>query len=544
MNRERIKIFDTTLRDGAQGMGISFSLDDKLKIAKTLDDLGVDYIEGGWPGSNPKDVSFFKEIKKIDMKKAKISAFSSTKRAYIKIEKDENIARLIDSETPVFTIFGKSWDLHVKKALNIALEENLDMICETISYLKRYSEEVVFDAEHFFDGYKGNPGYALKTLEAAEKGGADIIVFADTNGGTPWIELQEIIGDVKQKLKTPFGIHAHNDSDMAVVNSLIAVKEGAVHVQGTVNGIGERCGNANLCSVIPNLYFKMGVETIPYENLKKLTFVSRLVSELSNRAPMTNLPYVGENAFAHKGGIHVSAVRRETKTYEHIAPELVGNKRRILVSELSGRSNILEKAEELGIKVDKDSSAVKDILKRVKDMESKGYYFEGAEASFELLFKSLIGKVKKYFDLEGFRIFVWKDSEEAIPKSEATIKGIVPQEISEELGVKETFDHTSADGGGPVEALDRALRKVLEKFYPSLKEVKLVDFKVRILNEQAATKAVTRVLIQSTDGENKWGTVGVSENIIEASWIALTDAFKYKLMKDDEKEGKNGKKKD
>jgi len=543
VNSRRVKIFDTTLRDGSQGMGISFSLDDKLKIAKTLDELGVDYIEGGWPGSNPKDISFFNEIKKIKLRKAKVASFSSTKRAYIKIKNDENIRTLISSETPVFTIFGKSWDLHVEKALKVPLEENLDMIYETIAYLKKYSEEVIYDAEHFFDGYRENPEYALKTLKAAENGGADIIVLADTNGGTPWNSLKKIISETKTKLNTPFGIHAHNDSDMAVVNSLIAVEEGAAQVQGTINGIGERCGNANLCSIIPNLYFKMGIESIPRENMKRLTFVSRLVSELSNRAPVTNLPFVGENAFAHKGGIHVSAVRRETKTYEHIPPESVGNKRTILVSELSGRSNMLEKAEELGIRVDKNSPAVKNILSRVKEMESRGYYFEGAEASFELLFKSLIGKVKEYFDLEGFRVFVWKDSEKAIPKSEATIKGVVPDEVSEELGIKDTLNHTSADGAGPVEALDKALRKVLEKFYPSLKEVKLVDYKVRILNEEAGTKSTTRVLIRSTDGISKWGTVGVSDNIIEASWMALTDAFRYKLMKDDENEEKKEKKK-
>lgn len=543
MNKKRVQIFDTTLRDGSQGMGISFSLDDKLRITEVLDDLGVDYIEGGWPGSNPKDIAFFKNIKNIILKNSRISAFSSTKRAFLKIEDDKNIQTLIASETPVFTIFGKSWDLHVEKALKVPLKENLNMIYETIKYLKKYADEVIYDAEHFFDGYQSDPDYAIKTIKAAEEGGADIIVLADTNGGTPWFVLEDIIKNTKKQINVPFGIHAHNDSDMAVVNSLVAVKNGAIQVQGTINGIGERCGNANLCSVIPNLFFKMGVETIPGENLKKLTFVSRFVSELSNRAPVTNLPFVGENAFAHKGGIHVSAVRRNTKTYEHIRPEDVGNKRKILISELSGKSNMLEKARELGIEVDKNSPVVRDILKRVKDMESKGYYFEGAEASFELLFKSLTSKVKKYFDLKGFRVFVWKDSENGVPKSEAIIKGVVPKEISKEFGIKETFDHTSADGSGPVEALDKALRKVLEKFYPTLKEVKLVDYKVRILNEQAATKATTRVLIQSTDGKTKWGTVGVSENILEASWIALTDAFKYKLMKDDEKERKNEKKK-
>ena len=541
--KNRVKIFDTTLRDGSQGMGISFTLEDKIRITKALDDLGVDYIEGGWPGSNPKDVAYFENVKSLKLKKAKVSAFSSTKRAFIEIEKDKNIQTLVESETPVFTIFGKTWDLHVEKALKVPLEENLEMIYQTMKYLKKYADEVVYDAEHFFDGYIANKDYAIKTILAAEQGGADVIVLADTNGGTPWFLLEDIITEVKKLLKKPFGIHAHNDSDMAVVNSLIAVKHGAEQVQGTINGIGERCGNANLCSIIPNLYFKMGINSIPEENLKKLTHISRLVSELSNRPPVPNLPFVGENAFAHKGGIHVSAVRRESKTYEHIEPETIGNKRTILVSELSGKSNMLEKAKELGLEIDENSKEVKEILRRVKEMESKGYYFEGAEASFELLFKSLTGKVKKYFDLEGFRVFVWKEKENGLPRSEATIKGKIPKEISEELGIKDTFNHTSSDGGGPVEALDKALRKVLEKFYPSLKDVKLTDYKVRILNEQAATKAVTRVLILSTDGKEKWGTVGVSENILEASWIALTDAFKYKLMKDKEKGVNNGSKK-
>ena len=535
MSKRRVRIFDTTLRDGSQGMGISFSLEDKLRITKSLDDLGVDYIEGGWPGSNPKDISYFNEVKKLSLKNAKISAFSSTKRALIKIEDDKNIQTLIRSETPVFTIFGKTWDLHVEKALHVSLEENLDMIFTTMRYLKRFSDEVVYDAEHFFDGFKDNKEYALKTLKAAEEGGADIIVLADTNGGTSWFEIEEIIKETKKHLVKPFGIHAHNDSDMAVVNSLIAVKEGAEQVQGTINGIGERCGNANLCSVIPDLYFKMGIPSIPVKKMKKLGFVSRLVSELSNRRPVTNLPYVGENAFAHKGGIHVSAVRRETRTYEHVSPELVGNKRKILVSELSGRSNVIEKAKELGINVDDKSFEIANVLKKIKEMEAKGYFFEGAEASFELLYKSMIGKVKKYFELEGFRVFIWKNSENEKPKSEAVIKGVVPDDISKEFKIKVSFDHTSADGDGPVEALDKALRKVLEKFYPNLREVKLTDFKVRILNEEVGTKAITRVLIQSTDDNEKWGTVGVSENIIEASWIALIDSFKYKLMKDDEK---------
>ena len=538
MESNKLTILDTTLRDGAQGIGVTFSLQDKLKIAKMLDDLGIDFIEGGWPGSNPKDMAFFNEVKKIKFNHAKISAFSSTKRAKIKIEEDQNIQNLIKAETPAVTVFGKTWDLHVKKALKISLKENLELIYDTIQYLKRYANIVIYDAEHFFDGYKANPKYAIETLKAASEAGADIITLADTNGGSLWFEIEEIINKIKISISKALGIHAHNDSELAVANTLAAVKAGILHVQGTINGLGERCGNANLCSIIPNLQLKMGYSIISEEQLKKLTYISRTISELSNRPPNPNLPFVGDNAFAHKGGVHVSAVLKDPKTYEHIDPQLVGNIRNISVSELSGKSNIKEKLKELGLENYIDNSLLNKLLKKIKELESRGYHFEGADASLELLIKSFLNKTKQYFSLKGFRVFIWKNSEEQSLVSEATIKAEVPKEIAQTMGYDLCYEHTTADGDGPVEVLDKALRKVLEKFYPSLKEVKLTDYKVRILNEQAATKATTRVLIFSNDGKRNWGTVGVSDNIIEASWIALTDAFKFKLMKDDEERGR------
>ncbi len=533
-----VYIYDTTLRDGAQTKGVSFSLEDKLLITEALDELGVHYIEGGWPGSNPKDIAYFEAVRGLKLKNSKVVAFSSTKRANIKIENDVNMQELIKTDVPVVTIFGKSWDLHVREALNISLDENLNLIGETITYLKRYFDEVFFDAEHFFDGFKDNKDYAIETLKVAEKAGADCLVLCDTNGGSMWYEVENIVDKVKNKTKTPIGIHAHNDSGLAVANSLVAVKHGAIQVQGTINGLGERTGNANLCTIIPDLVLKMNVETIPRERLKKLSHVSMLVSELSNNPHTENLPYVGENAFAHKAGVHVSAVEKNPKTYEHINPEIVGNERKIMISELSGRSNIVEKAGEFGIKLKKNEPAVKKLLKKVKDMESKGYYFEGAEASFELLLKETLGLKPTYFNLKGFKVIVEKRSEDEKAYSEATVMVEIPENMARRRGMQTKFEHTAAQGIGPVEALDKALRKALEKFYPNLGEVKLTDYKVRILNEKAGTAASPRVLIESTDGKTKWGTVGVSENIIEASWIALADALRYKLMKDDEKHDK------
>jgi len=531
--KNAVKIYDTTLRDGAQAFGVSFSLEDKIKIAEALDDLGVHYLEGGWPGSNPKDIAFFQEVKKMNFKHLKVAAFCSALRPHKKVEEDPNIQTLVRAETPVYTIFGKSWDLHVEKALRTTLEENLRMIYDTISYLKRFADEVIYDAEHFFDGYKANREYALKTLKVAEEAGADCLVLADTNGGTLPHEVEEIMEDVKRHVSAPLGIHAHNDSELAVANSLVAVKKGAVQVQGTINGLGERCGNANLCSIIPNLVLKMGIEAIPKENLKKLFYVAHLVAELSGRPHIEYLPYVGDYAFAHKGGVHVSAMKRDTRTYEHIDPSLVGNRRIISISELSGKSNVVEKAKELGFDVDEDSPKVQEILSRIKELEAQGYHFEGAEASFELLVRELLGKRKKYFEFLGFTVMTVKEKDGQI-FSEATVKVRVPEEVARRLGHEDPVEHTAADGVGPVEALDKAVRKALEKFYPSLKNTKLTDYKVRILNEQAGTKATTRVLIESSDGERRWGTVGVSPNIIEASWIALLESLEYKLHKDEE----------
>jgi 2-isopropylmalate synthase len=531
--KRTIKIYDTTLRDGSQGVGVSFSLEDKLRIAQELDNLGINYIEGGWPGSNPKDIAFFKEAAKMDLKNARMCAFSSTRLKGKDIREDPIIEQLKASETPVATIFGKTWDLHVEKALSVSPEENLDMIYSTIVYLRTYFDEVIYDAEHFFDGYKSNPSYALKTLCSARDAGARWIVLCDTNGGTLPQECEAMIRAVRKTVTGPLGIHAHNDGELAVANSLAAVECSADMVQGTINGLGERCGNANLCSVIPNLSIKKQFQTIPRRRIKHLKYLSHLVSEVSNQPAPRSLPFVGDFAFAHKGGIHVSAVNKEPATYEHIQPHLVGNQRSVSISELSGKSNVLAKAREMGISIDKNSASVQKVLKRVKEMESRGYHFEGAEASFELLYKSLLGEVKNYFSLYGYRVMVWKNSK-GHPWAEATIKAGVPRNTSGGNHDDETIEHTSADGNGPVEALDKALRKVLEKFYPQLKEVKLMDYKVRILNETNGTAAVTRVLINSADKKRKWGTVGVSDNIIDASWQALTDALIYKLKKNEE----------
>lgn len=532
-----VRIYDTTLRDGAQAFGVSFSLEDKLRIAEALDDLGIHYLEGGWPGSNPKDLAFFERVKKIKLRNTKIAAFSSTRRPNTPVEEDQNIQTLLKAETPVYTIFGKSWDLHVLEVFKTSLEENLRMIHDTVSYLKRFADEVIYDAEHFFDGYKANREYALETIEVAAQAGADCIVLADTNGGTLWYELEEIVEDVKNTLNVPLGIHTHNDSDLAVVNTLVAVRKGITHVQGTINGLGERCGNANLCSVIPNLVFKMGIDAIPRENVKKLVAVSRLVSELSNKPHDDHMPFVGENAFAHKGGVHVSAIKVNPRTYEHINPELVGNERKISVSELSGKSNILEKAKEMGIELDRDSPKVKEVVNRVKELEAQGYHFEGAEASFELLLNEMTGKKKKYFDVLGFNVVTWRQDGKVY--SEASVKVKIPEEVARQRKLKEVFEHTASEGEGPVDALDKAVRKALEKFYPSLKKVRLADYKVRILNGQAGTRATTRVLIESTDGEKYWGTVGVSSNIINASLSALVDSLVYKLyVEEKEREAK------
>lgn len=521
---QKVKVYDTTLRDGSQGEGISFSVEDKLKIMQKLDALGIHYIEGGWPGSNPKDVKFFQRVKTLALKNTKIAAFGSTRRAKIKVEADLNLKALLEAETPVVTIFGKSWHLHIKDVLKTTLPENLKMIGDSIKYLKSKGREVIFDAEHFFDGYKNNQGYALKTLKVAQEAGADSLVLCDTNGGTMPYEIQKIIEEVQKKISTPLGIHTHNDSEMAVANTIMAVKLGVEQVQGTINGYGERCGNANLCSLIPNLKLKLGVNCITDKQMENLTKVSRFVDELANLAHNEKQPYVGNSAFAHKGGMHVNAVRKNPASFEHIKPELVGNHRRILISELSGKSNILYKAKEYNLDLEKGAPEVQKILEDLKKLEEEGYQFEGAEGSFELLMRKALGKHRTFFSLEGFRVIVEKREDNKLV-SEATIK----------VNVEGKEEHTTSEGDGPVDALDNALRKALERFYPILKQVYLTDYKVRILNPETGTEAITRVLIESSDGEKSWGTVGVSENIMEASWQALVDSIEYKLLKESEK---------
>mgnify|MGYP001321974153 FL=1 len=515
-----VYLYDTTLRDGAQSEHISFSVEDKINIASRLDNLGIHYIEGGWPGSNPKDFEFFK-LAKEERFSSKIVAFGSTRKVGNNVENDPNIKNILETETQNICIFGKSWDLHVKDALRISLEDNLNLIKNSVSYLKDLGKNVIYDAEHFFDAYKLNKEYAIKTIETAQDAGADVIVLCDTNGGAMPYEIQNVISEVNNMIDTPLGIHTHNDTDMAVANTIVAVKMGVTQVQGTINGYGERCGNANICSIIPNLKIKLGINCISDNKMRKLTEISRYVSEIANLSPQDNLPFVGSSAFAHKGGIHVDAVRKNPETYEHISPKLIGNNRRILISELSGKSSILTKATEYGYDLTKESTKAKKILDKLKDMENQGYQFEGAEASFELLLKKTIGTYKSFFELEGFKVIVdTKGNNEVI--AEATVK----------VKVDNKKEHTAAEGNGPVKALDNALRKALEQFYPVLNEVHLMDYKVRVLDEKSGTGAKVRVLVQSSDYKSSWGTVGVSENIIEASFLALADSIEYKLMKE------------
>lgn len=517
-----IEIYDTTLRDGAQTEDVAFSVEDKLRITEKLDEFGIHYIEGGWPGSNKRDTEFFLKAKSLRLKNVKLVAFGSTCRPKHTPSGDSLLKELINASTEVITIFGKTWDLHVREALRCSLEENLKLIHDSIVYLKKKVPLVFFDAEHFFDGYKRNPEYALKCLQAAEEAGADRIVLCDTNGGNLPLQIVDIIRVVKSKIKTPLGIHAHNDSDCAVASSVMAVQEGVIQVQGTINGLGERCGNANLCSVIPNLQLKLGYRCVPQQNLKKLREVSRFVNELANLRHFKRQPFVGDSAFAHKAGVHVSAILKNPETYEHIRPELVGNSQRVLLSDLAGKSNIIRKAQEFGIKLDPDSPELKDLVAMLKELENQGFQYEAAEASFELLMKKHLGLYRKFFDLIGFRVIVEKRKDDKTePLSEATIMVRVAGHI----------EHTAATGDGPVNALDNALRKALEKFYPDLKSVKLHDYKVRVLQPGKGTAAKVRVLIESGDEHERWGTVGVSENIIEASWQALVDSIEYKLLK-------------
>ncbi|MCL2390813.1 MAG: citramalate synthase [Endomicrobia bacterium] len=517
---KNILIFDTTLRDGSQGAGISFTVEDKLKIAKALNAFGVAYIEGGWPGSNPKDELFFRQAKKLRLS-SKLTAFGSTRRKGVKASDDCSLKTIVASGVPVACIFGKSWDLHVKYALKTSNEENLKMISESVAFLKSKKMEVVFDAEHFFDGYKNNKKYAFEAVETALNAGADIICLCETNGGMLPSDIQNA---VRETLKTfgdvKFGIHTHNDSGCAVANSITAVEEGCVMVQGTVNGLGERCGNANLCSIIPGLQLKRNYKCVPAKNMQKLTELSRYVDEIANLIPNDSKPYVGRNAFAHKAGIHVSAMERSSETYEHINPKFVGNERRILVSDLSGKSNVVSKANELAMAIGGAPEQVKKVIETVKDMENKGYQYEDADASFFLLTKKALESFKPFFSLKGYRVSVEKDTAGNIV-SEATVK----------LDIKGKEEHTVAEGEGPVNALDNCLRKALVKYFPEIKSVVLTDFKVRVVNSDANTAAKVRVLIESSDSSKSWGTVGVNENIIDASWQALSDSVEYKLIK-------------
>jgi len=513
-----VAIYDTTLRDGAQREGISFSLEDKLKIARRLDEFGVNYIEGGWPGSNPKDREFFLRGKSLPWRHARLVAVGNTRKPRTTAP-DDNIEALLRSETAVVTVVGKSWDLHVHRVLGADLDENLRMIEDSLSFLKRQGLEVIYDAEHFFDGYRADPEYALRTLKAAEAGGADCIVLCDTNGGSLPSTVKAVMEHLCQVIRVPLGIHAHNDSELAVANTLAAVEAGATHVQGTINGFGERCGNANLCSIIPNLELKMGIPTVGMDKLRHLSELSRYVSEVANISHDTHLPFVGESAFAHKGGLHTHAIMRATESYEHINPEQVGNSRRILISELGGRSSVLHKALEFGIDLRQQTAEARRVAQMVKDMESRGFQFEAAEASFELLVRRNQPGYVAPFELIDFLVLVEKRGGVDFV-SEATVKLRVAGEVM----------HTAAEGNGPVNALDAAMRKALLQFYPSLAEVGLVDYKVRVLDGKAGTEAVVRVTIESRAGDRTWSTMGSSTNIIEASWLALADSLEYFLI--------------
>lgn len=518
-----IRLYDTTLRDGTQSEDISFTVEDKIHVARLLDESGMHYIEGGWPGSNPKDIDFFRKVQKEQLANARVSAFGSTRRAKLGCDEDPNIQALLDSGAPVACIFGKTWDFHVTEALRITPEQNLEIIEDSLAYLKSRVDEVLYDAEHFFDGYKANPEYALQTLEAAARGGAECIVLCDTNGGTLTWELGEIIERVKERIDVPLGIHCHNDSELAVANSLEAVHRGIVQVQGTINGFGERCGNANLISIVPNLKCKMGIDCITDANLRRLTTLSRSVRELANLGEWKNQPFTGKSAFAHKGGIHVSAILKNPETYEHMDPETVGNRRRVLVSDLSGRSNIQYKIEELGLDIDMNEPSVQNVVEQIKELENQGYAYEGAEASMELLIQRARGNLSDYFKLRGYRVIDERRDSDASPISEATVRLEDPNgELS----------HTAALGNGPVDALNNALLKALGAFYPILRSVSLVDYKVRILNASVGTAAKTRVMIDSSDGIDTWSTVGVHNDIIRASYLALVDAIIYKLYKE------------
>ncbi|MBI4549648.1 MAG: citramalate synthase [Candidatus Omnitrophica bacterium] len=517
--KKQIFLYDTTLRDGAQTEGISLSLEDKLKIAVRLDHFGIHYIEGGWPGSNPKDLAFFTEVRKLSLKHAKIAAFGSTRRAHQKVAEDANIQALLEAKTKTVTIFGKSWDLHVTDVFRTSLKENLSMIHDSVAYLKDKKLEVIYDAEHFFDGFKNNPEYAVSTCVEAAKAGADVIVLCDTNGGSLNGLVAEAMDALKRALAAPLGIHCHNDMNLAVVNSVTAVERGAIQVQGTINGYGERCGNADLTSVAPILQVKLGYHAVPAAKLCELTELSRYVAEVCNMPLRANQPFVGTSAFAHKGGVHIDAMAKNLKTYEHCAPETLGNQRKFLVSELSGKTNILLKTKQFNVDLEKDAHT-KEILSKIRELENEGYQFEAAEASFELVVRRLLGKAKKFFEVKKAAVRS-ENIGDASPVSVAEVKILA--------GGREYYK--VAEGDGPVNALDRALREALRESHPLVDQIHLTDYKVRVVNSQAGTAAKVRVFIEFCDEEKTWTTVGVNENIIEASWQALIDAIEYKLYK-------------
>jgi 2-isopropylmalate synthase len=520
---KHISLYDTTLRDGCQGEDVSLTLADKLRVAERLDELGFDYIEGGWPGSNPRDEEFFREAKKLRLRHARITAFGMTRRAGASAGKDLNLRKLVEAETPVITIFGKTWQLHVLEDLKISRDENLEVIQDSVHHLRGHAGEVIFDAEHFFDGYKDDPAYALACLTAAASGGASTLVLCDTNGGNLPTFIADATRAAAAAVDKPLGIHCHNDCELAVANSLAAVEAGAVQVQGTINGFGERCGNANLVSVVAGLELKLGYNTIGSDRLRRLTELSHFVYELANLPPRKSQAYVGQSAFAHKGGVHVAAVRKNPLTYEHIDPAAVGNVQRVLISDLSGKANILEKAEQFGVRVDSKDPKVQALLAQLKELENAGYQYEGAEASFELMMHRALNGHLRFFKLIGFRVIdeTYKGSE--LPSSEGSV-------------AVEFLDGRRAQavafGNGPVNALDQALREVLTKEYPQIASVELLDYKVRVLPGMAGTAAKVRVLIESGDAHDRWGTVGVSHNVIEASWQALVDSIDYKLYTD------------
>lgn len=523
---KKIQIYDTTLRDGCQSEDVSLTVDDKLQIAERLDDLGIDYIEGGWPGSNERDAAFFKEVKRLKLRHARIAAFGSTRRAGIKAAADRNLHLILQAGTPVACVVGKTWDLHVREALRISLAQNLEILNDTIAYLKKQVDEVVFDAEHFFDGYALNPDYAIACIKAVADAGVDLICLCDTNGGRLPHEIEASMRAASAAVKCPLGIHCHNDSEVAVANTIAGVRSGAVQAQGTINGFGERCGNANLVSIIANLQLKLGYDCVPADKLKTLQETSMLVYELANIAPHPRQAYVGRSAFAHKAGLHVSGIQRNVHTYEHIDPALVGNDRRVVLSELSGRANILYKTREFGFDKELSKEQIAALLDELKRLESQGYTFDGADASFELLMLRTIGLAHDHFNFVSFRVFDDKWHEDQAPFSEAVV-------VIEGPDGQRT--RNSAIGNGPVNALDSALRRALVPYYPNLENMQLVDYKVRVLDNGIGTGARVRVLIESTDGSRQWGTVGLSSNVVEASWQALVDSIEFKLHKDNVK---------